>query len=206
MDTSGLNVSFDTLCAFHPAFALAILNGVAVRPNLRTIQVVFSSTATGQVLPASFDQQITAYSVFSGCDVSLDPTSAFAGNPLKSMSDTFQAMTSGITMQMLVRSKNEGDYSPIPTDTPLQMVPSILRKAAGIWFMESPDNVKAQFTLASVPPGGAQAVPITVWVTLAFLVLGYNSENYLRLRPLDARAQLNAALAALRQGYAPAAP
>jgi len=160
---------------------------------------------TGQTLPTSFDQQITAYSVFSGCDVSLDPTNAFAGNPLKSLSDTFQAMTSGITMQMLVRSKNEGDYSPIPTDTPLQMVPPILRKAAGIWFMESPDNAKVQFTLVSVPPGGAQAAPITVWVTLAFLVLGYGAENFTKLRPMEARAQLNAALADLK-GHAPPSP
>jgi|GEM_PF-2689088 len=196
-------VTFETLCAFHPAFALAILNGCPVRPSERIVQAVFNSGATNNPIPASFDQMITSYSVFAGCDVSIDPTGAFNGSPFKAQSDAFLALgASGITVTILARTFGDQDYSPIPSDTPLQMIPSILRKAAGIWHLENPDNVKCQFTLSSTPQSASP--PFTVWLSFAFLCLSPAGANYLRLSAQEARAQLQATLAALRgNGNAP---
>ena len=198
MDLSGCPlVQFETLCAYHPGFALAILNGVSVRPSMRVVQATFSSPTLNQPIPASFDQIITSYSVFAGCDVSIDPTNAFPGNPLKTTSDYFQALgASGIRFQILARTRDDNDYAPIPSDTPLQMAPSILRKAAGIWHMTNPDNIKAQFTLGATPP----AVPLTVWLTFSFLVLGPLGEDYIRLPTVKARAQLAAMLRSIGMG------
>jgi hypothetical protein len=191
-------VQWETLCTFHPAFALAILNGIGVRPSTRTVQATFSSTTLGQQKPASFDAIITTYSVFAGVDITIDPTNAFPGNPLKAQQDFFQTWGStGITFLLAARTKGDNDYNPIPSDVPLQTVPAILNKVAGAWHMINPDNIKAQFTLASTPPGGAQAVPFTCWVIFSFLTLGPGGENYLAIPAAKARVQLAAAIAAL---------
>lgn len=194
----GMLVQWETLCTFHPAFALAILNGIGVRPSTRIVQATFPSTALNQQVPGSFDAVITTYSVFGGVDIGIDPTNAFAGNPQKAQSDFFQAWgASGIRVQLQARTKGDNDYNPIPSDLPLQMVPAILNKTAGAWKMINPDNIKAQFTLAQVPPGGPTAAPLTVWMAWSFLCLGPGGEDYLALPPVVARAKLAAALAAL---------
>ena len=127
-------VSFETLCAYHPGFALAILKGVSVRPSMRIVQATFSSPALNTPVSGAFDQIVTAYSVFVGCDVSIDPTSAFPGNPLKTTSDFFLASgASGIQAKLLAATSGDNNYSPILSFTPLQMIPGILSKAAGKW-------------------------------------------------------------------------
>ena len=201
----GMLVQWETLCTFHPAFALAILNGISVRPSTRIAQATFSSTTLNQQVPASFDDVITTYSVFGGVDVGIDPTNAFPGNPQKAQSDFFESIgPSGIRVQLLARTAGDNDYSPIPSDVPLQMAPAILNKTAGAWHFVNPDNVKLQFTLAALPPGGSGAVPFTVWMVFSFLVLGPGGENFLRMNPIKARAALAAAIAAL-ENAAPAA-
>ena len=204
LGNSGLLVSWETLCSFHPAFALAILNGISVRPSNRVMQAQFSSVTAGQQKPAALDAIITTYSVFAGADITIDPTNAFAGNPLAAQSAFFQTWgQTGILFSLQARTQGDNDYNPIPTDVPLQMVPAILNKTAGAWHFVNPDNLKAQFTLASTPPGGSDAVPFTCWVTFSFLVLGPGGENYLAIAPAKARAMLYQQIAAL-QG-APAA-
>jgi hypothetical protein len=195
---SGLLVSWETLCTFHPAFALAVLNGIGIRPSTRMVQAKFSSAALGTQVPASFDAIITTYSVFGGVDITIDPTNAFPGNPIKAQSDFFQTWgASGITLTLQARTKGDNDYNPLPSDTPLQMVPAMLNKVAGAWHMINPDNIKAQVTLASVPPGGVTAVPFTVWLGFTFLTLGPGGENYLSIPAARARTMLAAQIAAL---------
>jgi hypothetical protein len=202
----GMLVQWETLCTFHPAFALAILNGISVRPSTRVAQATFSSTVLNQQIPASFDDVITTYSIFAGIDISIDPTNAFPGNPQKAQSDFFQAWgASGIRVQLAARTVGDNDYNPIPNDVPLQMVPAILNKVAGAWHFRNPDNVKLQFTLAAVPPGGAGAVPLTVWMVFSFLVLGPGGEQYLSIAPGKARAMLAATIAALENAAPDAA-
>lgn len=188
--------SFDVIAVYHPQFALAVLAGIQVRPNLRTVQCVFSNFALNQPVEESFDQQITGYSIFSGFDYTLDPTNAFAGNILKGLSDTTQAMVSGITCELMVRSRDEHDYLPIPVQTPLQMMPSVLSRAAGIWAMNSPDNIKQRFTLISTPPGDG---PLTVWCVYSFLVLGEGAQQFLCMSTDRARDELR------KRGYGPGA-
>lgn len=204
MDIAGFpQVQFETICAYHPAFALAILNGVKVRPSMRVTQATFSSAALNQPVESNFDQQITTYSIFAGVDVTIDPTSAFAGNPLKTLSDFFQAAgASGVRVQLLARTRDDNDFTPITAQVPLQSVPSVMRKVAGIWAMTLPDNIKATFTLGTAPP----AVPLTVWLTFSFLVLGPLGENYLRMDPKVARAELARQLASLGMGGSSAQP
>lgn len=181
--------SFDVLVAWHPQFALAVLEGVEVRPNLRTVEAVFSSFALNTPLQEAFDTQITGYSIFSGCDITLDPTNAFQGNLFKGLNDVTQGLVTGITSRLMVLSRGEHNYFPIPSQTPLQMVPQVLSRAAGIWHLNSPDNVKMDFTLIATPPGEG---PLTVWATFSFLVLGEGGEQFLCLSPRQARAQLRA--------------
>jgi len=189
-------VSFETLCAFHPGFALAVWNGVLVRPLPKVLQAVLSTTSLNTPVPAQFDSVVTSYSVFGGADVTLDPTNAFAGNPQKAQSDFFQAWgASGIRFQLQISSVDNSQYNPIPVDVPLQTVPAIMRKAAGIWRLKNPDTAKGTFSMASLPPGGIGATPVTAWVVLTFLTLGPGGEQYTGLGFTDARAQLGAALA-----------
>jgi hypothetical protein len=178
--------SFATLALYHPQFALAIANGVPKRPNNRTLTFTFSSTAVPQnPQPASFDEFISSYSVFAGFDYTIDPTSAFSGNVLKTLSDTMQKQVSGFSMQLTVRA-NGSDYSPIPADTMLQLVPSILNPTAGMWSMNNPDNVKAQLTMQSSPP----AAPLTVQCVFSFIVLGDGGQRYLCMSEEAARDAL----------------
>lgn len=175
MATNGLIIpKFSTLALYHPQFALAILEGCPARPNLRTLQATFPNLAAGEFVPASFDQQISRYSVFAGCAVTIDPTNAFDGNPLKSMSDYFQAKVSGITLNLEIRSRGS-DYAPVVSDIPLQLLEAALNPTAGVWKFDNPDNPKAVFTLQTPPTES----PFTVWVTFNLWVLGDGSETYL---------------------------
>ncbi len=160
-------IKFATLAVYHPQVALAVLEGVPLRPNLRTLQVTFPNLAAGEQEPASFDQQISRYSIFAGVSVTIDPTNAFVGSALKTMSDFFQAKVSGITMNMAIRSRGS-DYAPVIDDIPLQMLEATLNPAAGTWHFDNPDNPKALFTIQT-PPTDA---PFTVWVNFNLLVLG----------------------------------
>jgi hypothetical protein len=190
-------VSFETLCAYHPGFALGVWKGILVRPSVRIMQAQFSSTTLNQPVPAAFDSIIASYSVFAGVDISVDPTNAFAGNPQKAQSDFFQAWgASGLRFQLQINSVDNSQYNPIPVDVPMQMVPSIMRKAAGIWRMRNPDTAKGTFNMAALPPGGADAVPLTAWMAFSFLTLGPGGENYTSMSFENARAQLTTALQA----------
>jgi hypothetical protein len=182
---------FETLARFHPQFALAIDDGVPVRPDLRPLSVDFDSSAQiGNFEPASFSEIISSYSVFGGCDLTIDPTSAFAGNPLKYLNDVGQALVTGITFTLAVRARGD-DYTPIIDETPLQSVCSLLGATAGMWNLDNPDNVKARFTLAAFPNGASTpGFPITVWLTFVFLVLGSEGATYMCMSPKDARAEL----------------
>lgn len=185
--------SMETLVAFHPNFALAIALGVKVRPTLRTLQAQFPDTSVPQLKPASFDDTfkgpgfVSTYSIFTGFDHTIDPTNAFDGNVLKTVSDEFQSKVSGITFTLFV--KGDTDYTPIPFDTPLQLVSKILNPTAGMWSMDATDNVKAQFTLQSSPAGDG---PITVWAVFSFLQLGEGARPIMCLPVAEARAQLRA--------------
>lgn len=190
---------FQTLAAYHPGFALAILRGVSVRPNLRVMQWAFNNQSIGQPVNAAFDQQITGYSVFAGFDLTIDPTGAFPQNLFKTLSDGMQTLTTGITMQLLMRTKGNLDYSPIPTDCPLQLVPGVLSRSAGIWHLDNPDEAKGQLTLIAPPP----APVFTVWGVFSYLVLGPEGEKYVRMDPLKARA---AVASEITGGNAPASP
>ena len=182
-----LPIRFGTLAMWHPQFALAILKGCPVRPNLRTLQATFSTNAVGTVEPASFDQQVSRYSVFTGVAVSIDPTGAFAGNTFKTLSDSFQAKVTGITLNLVIRSRGS-DYAPIPDDIPLEMIEKTLNPTAGMWKFDNPDNPKAQFTIIDSPPGEN----FTVWVTFNLLVLGEGANPYLCKSATEARAELAA--------------
>jgi hypothetical protein len=178
---------FGVLCIFHPQFALAIDDGIPARPNNRVIQSVFSSNALNQPIKNAFDQQITGYSVFTGSDVSIDPTNNIPGNPLKYLSDAAQPETSGITATLLCRTRNGLDYMPIPVDVPLQSAKRVLDKSSGIWSLQSAgDNAFASLTLIATPP----APQFTVWWTFEFLVLGEGADPYLCMDPKAARAEL----------------
>jgi hypothetical protein len=166
----------EVLARYFPNLALALFRGVAIRPNLRTLQANFSTTAANTRLDASFDEQISSFSLFAGCAFVIDPTSNLPMNPLKTMSDTFQAEVSGIVMRFTVRGSGD-DYSPLPTDTPLALVPKVLNPTVGLWAWDNPDNVKATFTINSPPP----AAPFTVWMTFGFYQLASDGFPFLNM-------------------------
>lgn len=179
---------FRTLAAYHPQAALAVACGVPLRPNVRNLSVQFSSSAAvGTRLPASFAEVIGTYSIFAGCDTTIDPTNAFPGNPLKYLNDTLQAYTSGITFTLECRGQD--DYTPMPDEVPLQSVPRILSGAAGIWVLDNPDNVKATFTLQVLPnaAAGSTGFPITAWVNFMFLTMGSACRPFLEYDAPQAR-------------------
>lgn len=189
----GLTVpDFRVLAYYHPQAALAIACGVPLHPNLRTLSVTFdTSAAVGERLPASFSEVIGSYSIFAGCDLTIDPTQAFPGNPLKYLNDVGQALVSGVTFALEVRGSE--DYTPIPDEVPLQSVPRLLASSVGIWTLDNPDNVKANFTLQTLPNAASEttAFPMTVWLNFSFLMLsGQGSREFLCMRPELARAQL----------------
>jgi hypothetical protein len=178
--------SFATLAAYHPQFALAIACGVKPRPNNRTITFRFSSTAVPQSpQPGSFDQFVSSYSVFTGFDYTIDPTNAFVGNVLKTTSDKNQKEVTGLSLQLVIRT-DDGDFSPIPNDTMLQLVPAVLNPTAGMWHFSNPDDMKAQLTVQTSPP----AAPFTVQLVFGVIQLGDGKERYMCLEPAVARAKL----------------
>ena len=78
------------------------------------------------------------------------------------------------------------DYTPIPFDTPLQLVSRVLNPTAGMWSMDATDNVKAQFTLQAEPPDA----PLTVWATFNFLQLGEGAREIMCLKRDIVRSKL----------------
>jgi hypothetical protein len=188
----GLSVpNLETIAQYHPQFALAILAGVPCRPDIRSLSVDFdSSAAIGNYEPASFSEIISSYSIFGGSDITIDPTSAFAGNPLKYLNDVGQALVSGITVTLLVKGRG-ADYSPVADETPLQSAPRLLSASVGVWNLDNPDNVKARFTLQSFPNGSAgPSFPFTIWWNFAFWVLAAEGAHYMCLDPREARRRL----------------
>jgi len=193
-----------TIAAYHPQFALAVLEGVSVRPNGRTVQAVFSSFALNQLIEESFDQQITGYSIFLGADIALDPTGAFNGNLFKGLNDATEQLVTGITTRLQVQSRDGDYYFPIPSQIPLQFLPRKLSRFAGIWAMNSPDNVKQDFYLIATPNGDNP--PLTVWVDYTFAVLGDGANRFLCMTRKQAQECLRAEYGfACRCGGAPGA-
>jgi len=178
-------IPFDTLVQYHPQVALAIRRGAKLRPNNRILQVKFSNTAAGQYQDASFDEQISVYSIFDGFAHTLDPTNAFPGSTLKYLSDTMQAQTTGITFTLVVRGGGD-DYTPIPTPMPLQMVERVLDPSVGTWAMWNAANVFARFTILTPPI----ASPLTVWAVLGFQQLSSDGARWLCLSADDAYHEL----------------
>jgi hypothetical protein len=176
----------EELAPYHPQFALAMAMGVQARPNARPLSVSFASDAVPQkFLNASFSEVIGSYSVFLGVHVTIDPTNAFIGNVLKTLSDDKQTNTSGVTATVQIKGFG-GDYSPVPEETPLQSIAEVLNPWAGAWALRNPENVKVRFTLQSAPP----ALPVTVWMVWGFAVLAEGGEQYLILDRATALAQL----------------
>jgi hypothetical protein len=187
MQSAGISVpSLATLADYHPQFALAVLAGVPVRPNLRPLSQQLQNSQLGQPQPASFDQVIGQYSIFSSCQVSIDPTNNLDGNPLKYLSDAAQALVTGVTVTMMVDSRSGINYTPIPDETPLQVLPAALSASAGIWRMVNPENLKVKFTVAAA----AQSSPFTVWLNFTFLMLAAEGEQFLCVPTDEARRRL----------------
>jgi hypothetical protein len=175
----------EVVAKYFPNFALALYEGVELRPNLRTLQANFSTTTVNTRLDASFDEQVSSFSLFAGCAVRIDPTSNIIGNPLKALSDAAQVEVSGIVMRFTVRGRGD-DYSPVPTDTPLIMVPEVLQPMVGLWAWDNPDNVKATFTINAYVP----AAPFTVWATFGFYQLASDGLRYMSMPRHCARDEL----------------
>ena len=161
--------SLATIAQYHPRWALAAAEGVPVRPDVRVLSVQFSGGAQiGQFLPAAFSQPITKNSIFGGSVLTVDPTSAFPGNPLKGLNDATMALVSGVTFTLETTGRT-GNYTPVFDDVPAQSIPTLLNPYAGMWRMQGPaDNVKARFTLQATPNGG---LPMTMWLMMTFAVL-----------------------------------
>jgi hypothetical protein len=188
MNTAGFTTpSLVTLAQYHPQVALAVARGVPLRPNLRPLSVELQNSQIGNPQPSSFSEVMSQYSIFSGLDLTIDPTNNLPGNPIKYIADAAQPDTSGITLTLLVKSNDGVDYSPIPDETPLQSCPRAFAPSVGIWRMVNPENLKAKFTLQTAFEG---AGPITVWLTFTFLVLASSGEQFMRVSNDDARAQL----------------
>jgi hypothetical protein len=175
----------EVVARYFPNFALALFRGVELRPNLRTLQANFSTTAVNTRLDASFDEFVSSFSLFGGVASIVDPTNAFNGNPLKTQSDAAQAIVSGITLRFTVRGRGD-DYSPVPTDTPLILIPKVLNPTVGLWAWDNPDNVKAIYTINGFVP----AAPFTVWTTFAFYQLASDGLRFMSMPRHCAREEL----------------
>lgn len=180
------------IAEYFPQFALAAAEGVPMLPNTRVLSTTFSSTATGKPQPASFSEPFGTIGIFAGCVESIDPTgSPFSGNPLKSMSDYFQAKgATGIAFSLYIQSHEGWQFVPVPDLTPLQMIPDLLNPSAGTWACDLPDNVKAFFSIQAPPPGGTDAVPITPWIAMVFLQLVGDWDCFRCLPRKEARRRL----------------
>lgn len=175
----------EVVAKYFPNFALALYEGVELRPNLRTLQANFSTTTLNTRLDASFDEQVSSFSLFAGCTVDIDPTGNLNGNALKTLSDQAQVAVSGMVLRFTVRGRGD-DYSPVPTDTPLIMVPRVLNPTVGLWAWDNPDNVKATFTINAYVP----AAPFTVWAVFGFYQLASGGEQYMSMPRHCARDEL----------------
>jgi len=175
----------EVVAKYFPNFALALYHGVELRPNLRTLQANFATTTVNTRLDASFDEQVSSFSLFGGAAVVVDPTSNINGNPLKSVSDANQAIVSGIVVRFTVRGRGD-DYSPVPTDTPLILVPRVLNPTVGLWAWDNPDNVKATFTINGFVP----AAPFTVWLVFSFYQLASDGLKFMSMPRHCAREEL----------------
>lgn len=179
--------SLETLAQYHPQVALAVWNGFALRPNLRALSVQLQNSQIGNPQPVSFSEVMSVYSIFSSVAVTIDPTSNLEGNPLKYISDATEPATSGVTVNLLIKSSDGVDWSPIPDDTPLQSLPYAFAGSSGLWAMKNPENLKLAFTLQSAFQGPG---PITVWTVWTFLMLQSGGQQYLNMKTADARAAL----------------
>jgi hypothetical protein len=192
--------SLETWAPYHPQVALAVANGIPLRPNLRPLSVELQNSQIGQPQPVSFGEVISQYSIFAGLGITIDPTNNLPGNPLKYISDGFEPLTSGITVSLLVKSNDGTDYAPIPDETPLQLLPSAFAPSIGIWRMVNPENVKAKFTLQSEQ----ESDHFTVWLNFTFLVLASSGADFFNRSPEAARREL-ARMGILRHGAPPPA-
>ena len=179
------------LAEYHPQVALAVANGVPLRPNLRPLSVELQNSQIGQPQRTSFSEVISQYSIFAGVDVTVDPTNDAPGNPVKYINDASQALVTGVTVSLLVKGAGGEDYSPVPDETPLQQLPVTLAPSIYLWRMINPENVKAQF-IVQTP---ANATPFTVWLTFTFLVLASAGDVYMQIPADEARKQLIGTLA-----------
>lgn len=178
-----------TIAAYHPNFALCAMEGVRVRPTYRTIgPAVFPTNDLGKIIPVAFDQQINQLSIFAGASYTIDPTGAFAGNVLKGLSDVTTGQVPGITMTLTVKGNNGTDYAPISAFTPIQLVPGVLSRAAGVWAMSMAESVNAQFQLVAAPTG--LDAPFNVWMVFEFLALGEGGDEWLCLSRSEAYQRL----------------
>jgi hypothetical protein len=175
-------LSLAQIAEWHPHFALAAAEGVPCRPNNRTLQAQFSSTAAGVYVDANFQEQISIYSLFTGFEYTIDPSNAFAGSSQKGQSDFFSEQVSGILFNLAVRGGGD-EYLPIRDNTPLQLCRRILNPSVGVWAMWNAQNVFGRFTIGTPPTGDS----ITVWAAFGFLVMGSEGAGYLCMKPQEAR-------------------
>lgn len=189
MNTAGYRMpSLETLAQYHPQVALAVWNGIPLRPNLRPLSVELQNSQVGTPQRTSFDTVISQYSIFGGVDLTIDPTNNLTGNPLKYLADAAEPATSGVTCTLLVKSNDGTDYTPIPEETPVQQVPRLFAGSIGSWRMVNPENVKASFTLQSVQ----QADHFTMWLTFCFFILASSGQPFFDIPIAEARKQLRA--------------
>jgi hypothetical protein len=179
--------SLETLASYHPQVALAVWNGFSLRPNLRPVSVQLQNSQLRNPQPISFSEVMSVYSIFSSVSVTIDPTGNLNGNPIKYISDMDQPDTSGITVNMLIKSNDGVDWAPIPDETPLQSMAAAFAGSSGLWAMKNPENIKLFFTLQSAFQGPG---PITVWTVWTFLMLQSGGEQYMAMKTADARAAL----------------
>jgi hypothetical protein len=164
--------SLARIAEYHPRFALAVAEGASVQIDVRILSANFPSTASvGTPIPASYSEPITRYSILAGCEVTVDPTTSFSGNPLKGLNDATMALVTATTFTLLA-TQPRGQFQPVFDETPLQLIPSLFKPFAGVWAIQGPSgNVKARFTLQSTPNGG---VPFTAWLGMSYMVLEGN--------------------------------
>lgn len=170
----------------HPQLALCIAKDVGMRPSLRPLAVELQNAQIGQPQPTSFAEPISQYSVFTGLSVTVDPTNDAPGNPMKYINDAAQSLVTGVTFDMTVQSRSGDNYSPVPEEVPVQVLPAAFSAAAWTWRMLRPENVKARFTVQSA----LNASPFTIWVVFTFMVVATEGDVYLNMTGDRARAEL----------------
>lgn len=179
--------SLSDIAKYHPQLALAVANGVPLRPDVRPLSFNFASGAVGEPVSQSFATPVATYSLFMGVEVTVDPSTPFAGNPLKGLNDVSQTIVSGVTATIEVQSR-DGNYNIVSDDTPLQSLGAALSPLAGIWALKQPDNVKAKAQLATA--AAAAEAPLTAWLIFTFAIAGMGCDPYLCMSRDQARAGL----------------